>query len=168
MVKFAEHYVETSSVQRRFHRFLQIGPAVGLFVGFAYAYRATPVRAMLLGLFTAVFFLVVSRLVGPRTFRGIMRQTLKEGSTASFVGHHAVTLDEAGFSMTSPHSQGRMAWTAVSRLEETADYLYFHILAGSGLVVPKRAFPDPAAGAAFFARARDLHAASHAGRTPAP
>ena len=83
--------------------------------------------------------------------RGTLRRSFREGSTVSVLGTHALTIDELGLAAKSSHGEGRISWAAVSRVEDTAHYVYIHTFPGSGVVVPKRAFGNDAEASAFLA-----------------
>lgn len=156
LVRFSEHHAQHSLTMRRLGLFLRTATPLALFVGFTYAYRATPLRAVFLGVVTALVYLGLSRFAGPSLFRGVVRQSLKEGSLASVLGKQTLVVDESGIAARNAHGDARIRWTGVDRIEEAADYVYVFTQPAAGLVVPKRAFDSPQAASAFVARLREL------------
>jgi hypothetical protein len=66
-----------------------------------------------------------------------------------FAGNYGIVPTPAGLSVSRPERRSFIAWPDIRAFEETSEYWYFHSDAGSGIIVPKAAFSEPAAGEEF-------------------
>jgi hypothetical protein len=71
------------------------------------------------------------------------------------------TVAPDGLFFRSDRGEGRLAWHAFLRIEETATHLYFFVDKAMAQVIPKRCFPSEAAASEFVASAKRYFAAAH-------
>jgi len=88
---------------------------------------------LLMFLFALAYEKFLPRLVQART-----RRMLKRQPVALFTGRHRVEFGPQGIDDNSGEACGRLPWSAVSAVEETAGYWFVFSGAMQGLALPKR------------------------------
>lgn len=84
------------------------------------------------------------------------------------VGRHEVQILPEGFRDTTEFSDSLIKWPAIAQIVQRGDYLSFWVSPYLAHVVPKRAFADAEAFAAFERRARAYHAGDSVTEAAAP
>ena len=93
--------------------------------------------------------------------RRVIRHLLKdERPNRGQLGRHRVVLGEDGLRESTAVSESRTTWAGVDRVEQSADYIYIYVSPAAAHVIPKRAFRDTAAAAAFYEFSRTRKAAA--------
>jgi len=88
----------------------------------------------------AVLVLGYERLL-PTLIRANARKLVRQQPEGLFLGAHRLAFGDEGIDDSTEAASGRVPWDAVSRVEETADYLYVMLGGQQGVVVPKRGQP---------------------------
>jgi len=154
ILRFAEQHITRSPTKRRMDWFFMVVPTTALFLGFLYVARAKPLHGVLVGLFAAAVYLAVGLLAGPPAMRTFLRRTFNDGPQHAWLGHHVVEVSEEGVSDTGDHGQLTIRWSGIGRVREDEHYVYLYTQPDAALVVPKRAFADPAEARELVASAR--------------
>ncbi len=76
------------------------------------------------------------------------------------LGPRRVTLTPEAVRSEGPHTDERFRWTAIERVLETENHLYFYIASARSHVIPRRAFASDAEFESFVALARKYQAAA--------
>jgi hypothetical protein len=157
IIRLYEHYLRMSPVNRGLRRLTcAVTAAVAGWCGYRSGAGAFAVIWALLGLAVPMG---LYRWGGPAFNRAVWRRQLRDGRGLG--GSRTLWLDAEGIHGTSAQGESTTRWTAIHRIDETADYIYF-MMTASGIPVPKRAFPDAAEVNTFLARAREHQQAADA------
>jgi len=78
----------------------------------------------------------------PRLIRLNARKLVRQQPEGLFLGAHRLDFGPEGIDDSTGSASGRVPWEAVSRVDETADYLYVMLGGQQGVVVPKRGQSD--------------------------
>ncbi|SAI57505.1 membrane protein [Bordetella ansorpii] len=89
----------------------------------------------------AVLVLGFERLL-PVLIRMNVRRLLRQQADQPFLGVHRLDFSDDGIADTTDSVSGLVPWEAVSRVEESADYLYVMLGGLQGVIVPKRGQSD--------------------------
>lgn len=68
-----------------------------------------------------------------------------------------LTIDKDGFRTTIGARSGERSWWEVAAVEDTGEEILIIVKTGNAMVVPRRAFSDPAARSRFLDDARNWH-----------
>jgi hypothetical protein len=88
-----------------------------------------------------------------RCKRSIMR-LLAKGDPHS--GEQSLRINAEGVFIKSHNFEGTTRWGAVREIVETEEYIFILVDALSGLIIPRRVFPDPSSADAFVSLANSF------------
>jgi hypothetical protein len=110
--------------------------------------------------------LLIGAAVYPAIYRAwlsrVVRGMFSEGSLEPLLGRKEVSITPVEIVETGASRSTTVRWSCVQRIEQAPDVLYVYISATEAIVLPRRAFADEAAFAAFHAAARQYWEASRA------
>ncbi len=75
---------------------------------------------------------------------------VKDGSYISIQSHYLYTITPDGLHSKSKFSESLLYWSGFQKVIETDTFLFFHLSAAQGFMIPKRAFISPEQGAEFM------------------
>ncbi len=163
---FNIHHTRHSPTARRQYLLGWFVPvAAGLFLCgviwyFADKARGTPFKTFrdLLPLFLGVpVYLVFFPWSYRRKLRATVKAMVKEGTNRGLFSRHHVTLTSEGIEEISDQGRSATPWSAVERVVVTDEHAFIYINALAAVIVPRRAFTDPAQFATFVRTAQELH-----------
>lgn len=93
----------------------------------------------------------------------LMRGWLKSGARR-MIGETTLELSDDATHVSNAHGKGRLKWSDCHGVVEDGEYYYILMGPLRAFVVPKRAFKDAAAAAAFYETARGYYRAAHPGK----
>lgn len=93
-----------------------------------------------IGVFLALFFLFLPRTAA-RSLAKSCRRVAEEMPADSVLCEHTLEITPAGLVERTHSSDGRMAWTAIPRVVETAEHVFVYTQAHSAHVIPRSAVP---------------------------
>jgi hypothetical protein len=131
---------------------------VGVAIYLLTAANVTQESALSLMGFAAVNALVISVVLywflrRPRAnflSGALIKALFLRGDMSSIVGRYAVRLTENGIVERAPKSEGCVAFSAVQKTILAQQHLFIYVSPLAAFIVPRRAFPDPAAMEAFI------------------
>ncbi len=136
LVSLNDHHCQESPDIKRMVRWLTIVPSVLCAVAGALAVAQ--------GIMWCVILLLIALawpFYYPRLFRHLtssrMRRLYRKGENRSLVGKHSLCVEEDGLVHRTEHSDNRIKWLAIERLESNDDHTFIYLSAVSALVVPR-------------------------------
>jgi YcxB-like protein len=120
----------------------------------------TPLRAFLdlLPLFCGVpLYLLCFPWAYRRKLRKMVDAMAGEGENRGLFSHHRVTISPESVTDSCEHGQTSSTWRGVERVVAADEHAYIYINALAALIVPRRAFADPAEFEEFVRTARGYH-----------
>ena len=172
LVAFNLYHHRQSPTARRQYLRSWLGPAAvwlcvcaGLWY-FADRHRGTPLRTLLdlLPLFSGVpVYLLYFPWAYRRKLRKIIHGMVTEGRNRGMLGRHRVTISPEGVAEASEHAQTSTHWRGVEKVVATAGHAFIYIGAMAAVIVPRRAFADPADFDKFLDTAQQHHQPHQAG-----
>jgi hypothetical protein len=170
---FNLHHTRHSPTVRREYLLGWFVPAIaGFFLCAAIWYFAdrvhgTPLKTFrnLLPLFLGVpLYLVLFPWNYRRKVRAIVKAMVKEGTNRGLFSRHHITLTPAGIEEVSEQGSSATPWPVVERIVVTDKHAFIYINALAAVIIPRRAFADPAQFAAFVRTAQEDHRAANSRR----
>lgn len=90
----------------------------------------------------------------------------KDGARHGILGEHTITLTPEALRERTAVNDATAAWRGICRIDATASHLFIYLQPEMAHVIPRRAFPTPAAAEEFLATAQAYHAAAEAPVSP--
>ncbi len=109
--------------------------------------RGTPLQTFLalLPLFVAApIYLLWYPWAYRRNLRRIVAGMMSEGKNRRLFGRHRVTISPDGIAESGEFGQSTTTWQAVERVVPDGEYAYVYLNALAAIVIPRRAFANPA------------------------
>jgi len=100
------------------------------------------VVAVALGLGVLGVLVLGFERVLPALIRMNVRRLLRQQADQTFLGRHRLDFGPQGIADETDSVSGLVPWDAISRAEESADYLYVMLSGLQGVIIPKRGQPE--------------------------
>lgn len=117
------------------------------------------IGALFIALFVAIY---------PRSVRSSVRKRIKklaeEGRNTGMIGKQTMILAPDQITVTTEAGTSTYKWTAINKIETTAEWVFIYNTAISAFTIPRRAFPSDDACQTFIETVK----AYHSGNAPIP
>ena len=142
LAAFFQHEVARSPTYRRGLRWGVLGIVSAVLFVTLVLFPAEGHREKLvwIGVFFAFYFLFLPRSAA-RSLAKTCRRLAEEVPADSVLCEHTLEITPAGLVERTHSSEGRLAWTAIPRIVDTAGHVFVYTQAASAHVIPRSAVP---------------------------